>query len=68
MTPQRRRSALRIALITTAAASGVALICAVVAASSPWFVVIGTGACAVATAGAFYGAFEGFDERLRRRP
>jgi hypothetical protein len=33
-----------------------------------WFVVCGTLACAVTAGAAFYGAYEGFDERLRRRP
>jgi CHASE2 domain-containing sensor protein len=68
VTPERRRAALRVALVTSAAASGVAVLCAIAAFESIWFVVIGTGACAVLAGAAFYGAYEGFDERLRRGP
>jgi hypothetical protein len=59
---------LRIALVTTATASGVAVFCAAASAFSIWFVVVGTGACAITAAGAFYGAYEGFDAVLRRGP
>jgi len=68
VTLERRRNVLRIALVTTATASGVAVFCAAASPFSLWFVVVGTGACAITAAAAFYGAYEGFDERLRRKP
>ena len=68
MTLEQRRNALRIALVTTATASGVAVFCAAASPFSIWFVVVGTGACAITAAAAFYGAYEGFDEVLRRKP
>jgi CHASE2 domain-containing sensor protein len=65
--PERRRRAVRIACGIAAAGAAVALLCAVLAFVSVWFVVVGTGACAVTAGAAFYAAFEGFDAWLRRR-
>jgi len=43
-------------------------VCAAASLVSVWFVVCGTAACAIAAGCAFYAAYEGFDERLRRGP
>ncbi len=63
-----RSREIRAACTITACASTVAIVCGLCAWVSVWFVVAGTLACAVAASAAFYGAYEGFDERLRRGP
>ncbi len=60
----RIRGALTVA---TVAASLVAL-CCLGAFVSVWFVLVGTGACALTAGAAFYAAYEGFDEIIRRPP
>jgi len=64
----RRLQALRFARAIAAVGCGTALVCAAASRFSVWFVVVGTAACATTAAAAFYAAYEGFDERLRRRP
>ncbi|GAC1310803.1 MAG: hypothetical protein NVSMB21_19270 [Vulcanimicrobiaceae bacterium] len=45
------------------------LICCVGVAFAPTYAAVaGTLACAFTASAALYGAYEGFDERLRRRP
>jgi hypothetical protein len=63
-----RSRAIGAACTIAACASGVVLVCALCVWVSVWFVVVGTLGCAVAASAAFYGAYEGFDERLRRGP
>jgi membrane protein implicated in regulation of membrane protease activity len=69
VTPDRRRAILRIARgITGTFAAIVIGACIAVAYVPVWAAVVGTLACAVVACSAFYAAFEGFDERLRRGP
>lgn len=71
MTPQRRASIVRTMRAIAAVATVVVLGACVAVAISPRSIVwavIGTLACAVVASCALYGAFEGFDEALRRAP
>ena len=69
MTPERRGAILRITRgITGTFAAIVIGACIAVAFVPVWAAVIGTLACAIVACSAFYAAFEGFDERLRRGP
>jgi hypothetical protein len=67
LAPERAR-AIRVAVRIAGCASVVAIACGLLSWLSVFFVVAGTLACAVAASAAFYGAYEGFDERLRRGP
>ena len=69
MTLERRGTILRITRGITATFSAIVMgACIGVAYEPVWAAVIGTLACAVVACSAFYAAFEGFDERLRRGP
>lgn len=69
MTPERRGAILRITRVITGTFAAIVIgACVAVAYVPVWAAVIGTLACAVVACSAFYAAFEGFDERLRRRP
>jgi hypothetical protein len=63
-----RRRAILVARAVVAVGSVTAVGCGAAFALSLWFVVAGTLACAITAMASFYAAFEGFDERLRRRP
>ena len=68
MTPEER--AARIAGAAWIATVGCVVVvgCCAASAFSVWFVPIGTAAEALIACASFYAAFEGFDERIRRRP
>gem|GEM_PF-4533149 len=69
MTPERRRTTVRVMRsIAGAFAAIVVAACIAVAFVPIWASVIGTLACAVVAFSSLYAAFEGFDERLRRGP
>ena len=69
MTPERRGTILRIVRAITGTFSAIVIVACIGVAYVPvWAAVIGTLACAVVACAAFYAAFEGFDERLRRGP
>lgn len=69
MTPERRGAILRMTRIIAGTATIVVIgSCIAVAYAPVWAAVVGTLACAVVACSAFYAAFEGFDERLRRGP
>ncbi len=55
-------------VVIVAFSSALTVVCGILLWISVWFVVVGTLACAVTALGAFFGAFLGFDERLRRGP
>lgn len=69
MLDPRRRAAVE-AMRTLAGIGCVVVLgaCVAVAFVPIYAAVVGTLACAVVAGAAFYAAFEGFDERLRRRP
>ncbi len=64
-----RRRAVRTMRTLAGVASAVVVGCCVGVAFVPIYAAVaGTLACAVVASAALYGAYEGFDERLRRRP
>ncbi len=68
MTPEQRAARIAGATWTAAIACIVVVGCCAASALSIWFVLIGTAAEALIACASFYAAFEGFDERIRRRP
>jgi len=63
-----RAARIRGARAVAIGSASVVALCCFGAFVSVWFVLVGTGACAVTAGAAFYAAYEGFDEIIRRPP
>jgi len=68
LSPRRRTAVMMMRTLAGAGCVVVLGCCAAVAFVPIFAAVAGTLACAVTACAALYAAFEGFDERLRRRP